>query len=112
MASYEEVNGIQGSSALNYMDDINAALPTEQNGTEPVPGWAHNAARYEWADEYGDVGPAVPELEAQLFNRATITTQGSALEALQEFTVTQEAPAPVLPVRMVRLIPCTCEIDN
>jgi ATP-dependent RNA helicase DDX3X len=29
--------------------------------------WASNAAKYEWNDEYGDVGPAFPELEAQLF---------------------------------------------
>jgi ATP-dependent RNA helicase DDX3X len=29
--------------------------------------WASNSARYEWNDEYGDVGPAVPELERQLF---------------------------------------------
>ena len=29
--------------------------------------WASNAAKYEWDKEYGDVGPAFPELEAQLF---------------------------------------------
>lgn len=29
--------------------------------------WASDAARYEWSDEYGDVGPEFPELEAQLF---------------------------------------------
>jgi ATP-dependent RNA helicase DDX3X len=29
--------------------------------------WASNSARYEWNDEYGDVGPAIPELERQLF---------------------------------------------
>lgn len=29
--------------------------------------WASNAAKYEWNDEYGDVGPRFPELEAQLF---------------------------------------------
>jgi ATP-dependent RNA helicase DDX3X len=29
--------------------------------------WASNAAKYEWDEEYGDVGPAFPELEAQLF---------------------------------------------
>jgi len=30
-------------------------------------GWASNAAIYEWDDEYGDVGPEFPALEAQLF---------------------------------------------
>jgi len=29
--------------------------------------WASNAAKYEWDEEYGDVGPAFPELELQLF---------------------------------------------
>ena len=31
------------------------------------PAWASNAAKYEWNDEYGDVGPRFPDLEAQLF---------------------------------------------
>lgn len=30
-------------------------------------GWANNATVYEWLDEYGDVGPAHPVLERQLF---------------------------------------------
>ena len=30
--------------------------------------WAGMAARYEWSDEYGDVGPRNEELEKQLFN--------------------------------------------
>ncbi len=29
--------------------------------------WASNATKYEWDEEYGDVGPAFPELERQLF---------------------------------------------
>lgn len=29
--------------------------------------WAANADRYEWKEEYGDVGPEFPELEKQLF---------------------------------------------
>jgi len=59
---------------------------------------AHNAARYEWDDEYGDVGPRVPELEAQLFNRREISSAGNALLAYSDFTVTQEAPDPVRPI--------------
>ncbi len=30
-------------------------------------GWASNAAKYEWSDEYGEIGPAFPDLELQLF---------------------------------------------
>lgn len=29
--------------------------------------WASNAAKYEWDEDYGDVGPAFPDLEKQLF---------------------------------------------
>jgi ATP-dependent RNA helicase DDX3X len=29
--------------------------------------WSSNAAVYEWQEEFGDVGPAFPELEKQLF---------------------------------------------
>ena len=32
-----------------------------------VPVWASNAKKYEWSDEFGDVGPRVPELERILF---------------------------------------------
>jgi ATP-dependent RNA helicase DDX3X len=29
--------------------------------------WLSNAAVYEWNEDYGEVGPAFPELEKQLF---------------------------------------------
>lgn len=32
-----------------------------------VGDWASNAAKYEWNEEYGDVGPKFKELEEQLF---------------------------------------------
>ena len=35
--------------------------------TEDVPAWGANSARYEWKEEYGDVGPAFKLLEDQLF---------------------------------------------
>ena len=35
--------------------------------THEVPAWASNAMKYEWSDEYGDVGPEHPELEQELF---------------------------------------------
>ena len=41
--------------------------------------WAGIAARYEWDDEYGDVGPANEELEKMLFNNAFIVRAGQAL---------------------------------
>lgn len=38
--------------------------------------WASNAAKYEWKDEFGDVGPPHPELEHQLFKEGTGTHSG------------------------------------
>jgi ATP-dependent RNA helicase DDX3X len=38
--------------------------------------WAHNAAKYEWKEEYGDLGPEIPELEQQLFRSEFINRQG------------------------------------
>lgn len=46
--------------------------PEEEALAEAVGGlapndWASNAAKYEWDDSFGDVGPRFPELEKQLF---------------------------------------------
>jgi ATP-dependent RNA helicase DDX3X len=38
--------------------------------------WASNAAKYEWDEEYGDVGPKFPELEKQLFGSEHCTRTG------------------------------------
>ena len=52
---YESYNSAGGNS-------------TDQNETlNDLPNWGHKAARYEWLEEYGDVGPANPELEETLF---------------------------------------------
>lgn len=42
--------------------------------------WAGIAVRYEWKDDYGDVGPAVPELEQQLFHSDLISRAGDKLD--------------------------------
>ena len=34
---------------------------------DPSPHWAANAQKYEWDEDFGDVGPPVPELEKILF---------------------------------------------
>lgn len=44
--------------------------------THELPTWAANAAKYEWKDEYGDVGPAHPELEEMLFGKEDRVTEG------------------------------------
>lgn len=38
--------------------------------------WAHAAEKYEWKEEYGDVGPPSTALEAQLFQSEFINRRG------------------------------------
>jgi ATP-dependent RNA helicase DDX3X len=41
-----------------------------------MPMWGHNAEKYEWKEEYGDVGPRNEELEQMLYHSEFITRQG------------------------------------
>jgi ATP-dependent RNA helicase DDX3X len=40
------------------------------------PEWASGAAKYEWSDEYGDIGPPNPELEKMLFHNELFNRAG------------------------------------
>jgi hypothetical protein len=59
-----------------------------------------NSAVYEWDDEYGDVGPEVPELEQDLFGGDFRVRQGQHMDKLQ-FEVTVEGPDRLQPARSV-----------
>lgn len=50
------------------------------DGTLELPTWAANATKYEWKDEYGEVGPAHPELEEMLFGKDFHVTEGKNRE--------------------------------
>ncbi|KAF7587753.1 hypothetical protein BBP40_006798 [Aspergillus hancockii] len=70
----------------------------EQQLPQDLPEWAANAAKYEWHDEYGDVGPANPELEAMLFRSEFINRTGLKIGNLQNIEViaeSRERPSPV-----------------
>ena len=41
-----------------------------------APNWAHDATRYEWKEEYGDVGPRSEKLEDELFRSEFINRRG------------------------------------
>ncbi|PTU21840.1 hypothetical protein P175DRAFT_0500719 [Aspergillus ochraceoroseus IBT 24754] len=65
---------------------------------ESVPEWAAQAAKYEWNDEYGDIGPENPELEEMLFRNEFINRTGLKLGALQNievFAESRERPRPI-----------------
>ncbi|CAG8290024.1 unnamed protein product [Penicillium olsonii] len=79
-------------------------IARDKGWTDPVPfayseltskehrDWAGVAARYEWDDEYGEVGPSHPELEEQLFRGNLIPRAGSKLGDLNSFKVNVESP--------------------
>ncbi|KAI9819264.1 MAG: hypothetical protein M1827_007420 [Pycnora praestabilis] len=89
-------------TAFNY-EVYNANTPESREAVETLvpdlPAWASNAAKYEWADDFGDVGPAHPELEAQLFSTDRVMKNREGLRALTEFTVTFESEKQIRPVR-------------
>lgn len=42
--------------------------------------WGSNAAKYEWKEEYGDIGPPNEELEKMLFHGEHLVRQGNFME--------------------------------
>jgi ATP-dependent RNA helicase DDX3X len=42
--------------------------------------WSHDVARYEWKEDYGDVGPRIESLENELFRGEFLNRAGSKLE--------------------------------
>ncbi|KAL2269499.1 hypothetical protein VTJ83DRAFT_1683 [Remersonia thermophila] len=78
--------------------------PTPYNYAEFTPGktgheWEANTARYEWNDEYGDVGPEFPALELQLFgDPSTRGKKGIDFSKIAEIQVIQEGPTRIDPV--------------
>ena len=77
-----------------------AAPPTgvAQAVDQGAPSWAHNAVKYEWQEDFGDVGPKIPELEEQLFRSEFLNRKGLKFDDLCAIKVTAEAeekPAPI-----------------
>ncbi|EGC41698.1 DEAD/DEAH box RNA helicase [Histoplasma capsulatum var. duboisii H88] len=72
--------------------------PGEGAGLSDLPEWASNAAKYEWKEEYGDVGPRNEELEKMLFHDEYLNRAGNKFDRLREVKVTAETthqPDPV-----------------
>lgn len=57
---------------------VDPSKPATEN--ENVPDWASNAKKYEWSDEFGDVGPVFRDLELQLFHGEHINRTGIAFD--------------------------------
>ncbi len=57
--------------------DQRPAAPAEGGEADDPPTWAANATKYEWSDEYGEVGPKHEALEHQLFGGEHQMEQGT-----------------------------------
>ncbi|MCJ1285908.1 hypothetical protein MMC26_005250 [Xylographa opegraphella] len=66
--------------------------------TADVPLWASNAVKYEWNDEFGDVGPRHPELEKQLFRDQYTNRAGNMMATYAEINVTMESEQTIKPI--------------
>ncbi|KAI9755233.1 MAG: hypothetical protein M4579_004365 [Chaenotheca gracillima] len=78
----------------------NASTNEERDAMQAVgnvPEWASNAVKYEWQDDYGDVGPRVEALENQLFRDADVVESGAEFQKIKEIEVTQEGPTQIKP---------------
>ena len=63
---------------FNY-ESYNSGQGEKGDNVKPAPDglpWAANAAKYEWLDDFGDVGPEFKELELELFGDETKTKKG------------------------------------
>ncbi|KAF2817475.1 DEAD-domain-containing protein [Mytilinidion resinicola] len=64
----------------------------------PEPVWLSDSAKYEWTDEFGDVGPANASLEAELYHGEFIMKEGINVQAYK-FDVDVNGPQKIHPVR-------------
>lgn len=59
-----------------YTSSVTPLGPLQNGGEGNLPAWAAQAAKYEWQDDYGDVGPQNPALEEQLYRGEYINRTG------------------------------------
>ncbi|KAG8534155.1 uncharacterized protein KY384_000999 [Bacidia gigantensis] len=85
-------------TAFDY-EHFNAAQQKQEPGSGPNPIWAANAQKYEWNDEYGDVGPVHEKLEQILFKNDLTMRKGQDYENLANIPVTCESKEKIAPVK-------------
>lgn len=77
----------------------------QRSGGENAPEWMANAKVYEWNDEFGDVGPEIPQLEDMLFGSEFQMKKGTSINNIFEFEVQIEGPVKIDPIRKVSDFP-------
>ncbi|EKD21527.1 DEAD/DEAH box helicase [Drepanopeziza brunnea f. sp. 'multigermtubi' MB_m1] len=71
--------GVEGAPET-FQAEPNAEIEEAVGGIRPGE-WANNAAIYQWDEDFGDIGPAHPELEKMLFGSANHVKSGINFEA-------------------------------
>ncbi|EER24484.1 hypothetical protein D8B26_005191 [Coccidioides posadasii str. Silveira] len=114
MADAPKFNGNMNSEAAALAREKGWAEPQHYNyatynaspltggatsGEYEAPTWASTAAKYEWKDEYGDVGPRNEELEQMLFRDEYTNRAGNLFENLREIKVTAETTHQPNPIK-------------
>lgn len=70
-------NGVGLENGESKDDSETVETGTQSRGSKFAPGnWAHDAVRYEWKEEFGDVGPRSEKLEEELFKSKFINRAG------------------------------------
>ncbi|KAL8804588.1 MAG: hypothetical protein Q9200_005770 [Gallowayella weberi] len=88
----------QGASAHDNPDVTQWGDRQTIDDYDFVPAWAANAARYEWSEEFGDVGPEDKELEKMLFQADEKMEAGDQLKKLTNITVNVESETSIKPI--------------
>ncbi|ETI27608.1 hypothetical protein G647_00057 [Cladophialophora carrionii CBS 160.54] len=93
------VNALNGDESEAQPD---AAPAAEAEGVEDTPksryhtsNWSHDAAKYEWSEEFGDVGPRDEKLEKELFHGEYINRAGAKIEKRVLFPTFYRIPADI-----------------
>lgn len=72
---------------------------TRQGGANA--DWYAAAGVYEWQDEYGEVGPEVPDLERLLFGRELRQDEGRYRDEFERMEIAIEGPEKIAPISTV-----------
>lgn len=74
------VNSLGGGNPQVDTAQVAEGESDEERQSYRTTTWSHDAAKYEWKEEYGDVGPRDERLEKDLFHGEHITRAGAKLD--------------------------------
>jgi ATP-dependent RNA helicase DDX3X len=103
LSEAETVALAERAREAGWVDTVPVNYDVQRSSREDeLTHYLQHSAVYEWADEYGDVGPEIPELEEQLFGGDFRVRKGNHMGNLQ-FEVTVEGPDKLQPTRSVSI---------